>query len=232
MQPFKGQAAVSILTIKPSNTVLNESKPSACSRESTQPLYTRTFRHRSMYTSLRALCTAGRQHDQSAVWLQWTGICWDRIDFNYKLFHPILYHMKVKVLLAQSCPTLCNPMDCSLPGSSVRGILQARILEWVAIPFSRGSSRFRDQTRSPTLQADPLPSELAGKPIFYHIWIYLVFLIVFCQRRKETLAMDCNPRFQAKTSCHHSWWSQANLSFLICKMGITVVPPSLDCCEN
>ena len=51
---------------------------------------------------------------------------------------------------------------------------------------------------SPTLQADPLPSELAGKPIFYHIWIYLVFLIVFCQRRKETLAMDCNPRFQAK----------------------------------
>ena len=165
-------------------------------------------------------------------WLQWTGICWDRIDFNYKLFHPILYHMKVKVLLAQSCPTLCNPMDCSLPGSSVRGILQGRILEWVAIPFSRGSSRFRDQTRSPTLQADPLPSELAGKPIFYHIWIYLVFLIVFCQRRKETLAMDCNPRFQAKTSCHHSWWSQANLSFLICKMGITVVPPSLDCCEN
>ena len=41
---------------------------------------------------------------------------------------------------AQSCPTLCDPMDCSLPGSSVRGGFQARILEWVAIPFSRGSS--------------------------------------------------------------------------------------------
>ena len=40
----------------------------------------------------------------------------------------------------QLCPTLCNPMDCSLPGSSVQGILQARILEWVAMPFSRGSS--------------------------------------------------------------------------------------------
>ena len=40
----------------------------------------------------------------------------------------------------QSYPTLCNPMDCSPPGSSVHGILQARILEWVAIPFSRGSS--------------------------------------------------------------------------------------------
>ena len=40
----------------------------------------------------------------------------------------------------QSCPTLCNPRDCSPPGSSVHGILQARILEWVATPFSRGSS--------------------------------------------------------------------------------------------
>ena len=42
---------------------------------------------------------------------------------------------------------LCNSMDCSLPGSSVPGILQARILEWVAIPFSRGSSQPRNQTR-------------------------------------------------------------------------------------
>ena len=41
-------------------------------------------------------------------------------------------------------PTLCDPMDCSPPGSSIHGILQARILEWVAIPFSRGSSRSRD----------------------------------------------------------------------------------------
>ena len=48
---------------------------------------------------------------------------------------------------AQLCPTLCNPMDCSLPGSSVHGILQARILEWVAISFSRGSSKPRDQTQ-------------------------------------------------------------------------------------
>ena len=49
--------------------------------------------------------------------------------------------------IAQSCPTLCDPVDCSLPGSSVHGILQARILEWVAISFSRGSSRPRDQTQ-------------------------------------------------------------------------------------
>ena len=46
----------------------------------------------------------------------------------------------------QSCPTLCDPMDCSLPGSSLHGILQARVLEWVAISFSRGSSQSRDRT--------------------------------------------------------------------------------------
>ena len=45
--------------------------------------------------------------------------------------------MKVKVLVVQSCPTLCDPMDCSLPGFAVYGFLQARILEWVAILFSR-----------------------------------------------------------------------------------------------
>ena len=46
--------------------------------------------------------------------------------------------MKVKVLVVQSCLTLCNLVDCSPPGSSVHRISQARILEWVAIPFSKG----------------------------------------------------------------------------------------------
>ena len=49
-------------------------------------------------------------------------------------------------LVTQSCQTLCKPMYCIPPGSSVHGILQARILEWVAVPFSRGSSQPRDQT--------------------------------------------------------------------------------------
>ena len=49
--------------------------------------------------------------------------------------------------VAQSCPTLCDPMDCSLPGSSVRGIFQAIALEWIAISFSRGSSQSRDRTQ-------------------------------------------------------------------------------------
>ena len=52
---------------------------------------------------------------------------------------------EVEVLVAQSCPTLCNPMDCSPPGSSVHGTLQARILEWLAISSSRGSSQPGDR---------------------------------------------------------------------------------------
>ena len=52
-----------------------------------------------------------------------------------------------KVKVAQPCPTLCDPVDCSLTQSSVHGILQARRLEWVAVPFSRGSSQHRDQTQ-------------------------------------------------------------------------------------
>jgi len=55
-------------------------------------------------------------------------------------------------------------MDCSLPGSSVHGILQARILEWVAMPFSGGSSNLGIEPRSPTLQADSLLSKPPGKP--------------------------------------------------------------------
>ena len=49
--------------------------------------------------------------------------------------------------VTQSCPTLCDPMDYSLPGSSIHGIFQARVLEWVAISFSRGSLWPRDQTQ-------------------------------------------------------------------------------------
>ena len=65
----------------------------------------------------------------------------------------------MKVLVTQSCLTLCHPMECSLPGSSVHGISQARILEWIAIPFSRGSFQPRDQTWL---------SQVAGR--FFNIW--------------------------------------------------------------
>ena len=71
-----------------------------------------------------------------------------------------------RCLVVQLCPTLCNPMDCSPPGSCLHGIFQARILEWVTMPSSKGSSQPRNQ--SPILQAelqtDSLPSEPPGKP--------------------------------------------------------------------
>ena len=117
---------------------------------------------------------------------------------------------------AQSCLTLCDPMDCSWPDSSVHGILQARILEWVAMPSSRGSSQPRDWTHvsciasgyftiwatrevqeywsgyppprdlpepgSPALQADSLPAELPGKPIYTHMCVFNGFILymLFC----------------------------------------------------
>ena len=65
-----------------------------------------------------------------------------------------------RVLVAQSCPTLCNPIGYSLPGPSVHGILQAIILEWLAIPFSRGTSHPVIEPWSPALLADSLPFEL------------------------------------------------------------------------
>ena len=73
-----------------------------------------------------------------------------------------IYNMKVKVLAALSCLTVCNPMDCSPPGSSAHGILQAGKLEWVEIPFSRVLQHTGIEPGSPTLQADSLPSEPLG----------------------------------------------------------------------
>ena len=59
---------------------------------------------------------------------------------------------------------LCDLMDCSLPGSSVHGILQARVLEWVAVPFSRGSSWPRNRSQDSCIADDSLPSEPPRKP--------------------------------------------------------------------
>ena len=61
-------------------------------------------------------------------------------------FQMKLIFKSVCVLVAQLCLILCDPMDCSPPGSSIHGISQARILEWVAVAFTRGSSWSRDQT--------------------------------------------------------------------------------------
>ena len=66
--------------------------------------------------------------------------------------------------VSQSCPTLCDPMDCSLPGSCIHGMLQARILEWVTISYSRGSSPPRDRTCVPYIAGVFFTAEPPGKP--------------------------------------------------------------------
>ena len=72
---------------------------------------------------------------------------------------PLSHLGKVRVKVALLCPTLCDPKDCT-----VCGILQARILECLAFPFSRGSFQPRIDPRFPELQADFLPAEPQGKP--------------------------------------------------------------------
>ena len=81
-------------------------------------------------------------HTEEPLWREkrWWG------DESHTRTHTTAYREWRKSKVTQSCLTLCYPMDCSPPGSSVHGILLARILEWVAISFSRGSSRARDHT--------------------------------------------------------------------------------------
>ena len=71
-------------------------------------------------------------------------VCWNTSEVS--LEQSFLYLYTLRVCVSQSCPTLCDPMDCSPPHSSIHRILQARILEWVAIPFCKGSSQPRDWT--------------------------------------------------------------------------------------
>ena len=107
----------------------------------------------------------------SSVWLYQTSLL-TQMAFSVPAYlskgdyisyvHPSYNYLswkKVKLLVTQLCPRLCNPMDYSLPGSSVHGILQARILEWIAISFSGGSSWPRDRTQV---------SCIAGR--FFAVW--------------------------------------------------------------
>ena len=102
--------------------------------------------------------------------------------------------LKVKVLVLLSCLDFCNIMDCSLSGFSVPGILQAEILEWVAMPFSKGSSPPRDQTGFPNY-----------KQILYH-------LNLFHGNFKETDITQflCLP-FDEHLTCFNFWLLQRKL---------------------
>ena len=86
--------------------------------------------------------------DRGAWWAAVYGVAQSRTDWSDL------------AAAAAACLTLCHPVDCRPPSSSVHAILQARILECAAMPFSRGSSQPRDRTKSPALQVDSLPGKL------------------------------------------------------------------------
>ena len=132
------------------------------------------------------------------------------VSLKYREWKRPCFFTVLQCLVAQSCPALCNPVDCSPPGSSVHrdspgqnagvgchallqgifptpesnpGLLHCRwilyclshqgsprILEWVAMPFSRGSSQPRNQTQVSCIEADSIPAEPPGKPMFLHNW--------------------------------------------------------------
>ena len=94
--------------------------------------------------------------------------------------------------VVQSCLTLCNPMDCSLPGSSLHGILQARVLEWVTSSFSRGSSWPRDRT-----WVSPIPGRHFNLWVTREAWsllvTYLYRLLYMCQSQSSELSFPSYP---------------------------------------
>ena len=105
--------------------------------------------------------------------------------YLYKLIFLISFLLFLKhilflcVLAAQSCLILFDPMGCILPDSSVHGILQARMLEWIAIPFSGDLSNPGIKPRSPTLQAESFLSEPSGKPYCFFKYFYYLYLFQF-----------------------------------------------------
>ena len=92
--------------------------------------------------------------------------------------------------VAQLCPTLCNPMDCSPPASSIHGIFQARVLEWGAIAFSRGSSRLRDRTLVSHFAGRGFTSEPPGKPQTSGRVCFKLVNIKFIKLWKQFLVCD------------------------------------------
>ena len=101
---------------------------------------------------------------------------------HFHLSHHSAWPLKLYVIIlwseiAQSCPTLCDPVDCSLPGSSVHRIFQARVLEWVAFPSPGDLPNSGIEPWSLALQADALTSEPPGKPIYY-IYVYIIYIYV------------------------------------------------------
>ena len=98
--------------------------------------------------------------------------------------------------VTQSCPTLCDPMNCSLPSFSVRGIFQATVLEWVAISFSRGSSQPRDQTWVSCIADSRFTLWATREALRCEYWIHLTvdswkYSFFKCQKITESWQIHC-----------------------------------------
>ena len=137
---------------------------------------------------------------------------------------PKVWFLKVQELVIQSCPTLCDPMDCSPPGSSVHGNPQARILEWFSLLFSRGSSPPRDQTRVSCI-AGRLCTIWATREAWLLLEALLIeFFIADTPARMQQFSSDEDknfslplPRFRVSVEGSHRcwlihWWTDSNAS--------------------
>ena len=100
-------------------------------------------------------------------------------------------HTAVLCLATQSCPTLRESMDCSPPGSSAHRSLQERILEWVAMPSSRGSSQPGIEPRSPALQVNSLPAEPPGKPKNTGVGCHVLLQGIFPTQESNQGVLHC-----------------------------------------
>ena len=156
--------------------------------------------------------TAGRNVMVQALW-----------KTAWQVLNKLNIELSYDVLAAQSYLTLGNPVDCSLSGSSIHGILQARILEWVTIPFSRDLPDPGIELRSPVLQADSLVSEPPGKSsvimwpsnstlrymlkidenIYSNKYLWQIFIATIFTITPKWKQPKCLPTAEWK---HDEWW--------------------------
>ena len=104
-------------------------------------------RKKQVTTDGKDVPTQTQQEQNTSFQINVTASTYNARFHSFQQGTSLLSFKHLCVLAAQLCQTLCDPMGCSPPGPSVRGILPARILEWVAIPFSRGSFLPRDRTQ-------------------------------------------------------------------------------------
>ena len=140
--------------------------------------------------------------------------------------------MRILVIVAQSCPTLYEPMDYT-----VHGILQARILEWVAFPFSRDLPNSGTEPRSPTLQVGSLPLSLQGIPIVLVVWLNWSPHCPFTKPFSEIIpwglwirnraSSDCPARVKCRETWHSLIWETLSLHLASARERAGI-PPRID----